>query len=72
MLLDASVTATVATGTAATEIVAEPDFPSDVAVIEEVPTANPDTTPLALMEATPVSLDAQVIVLPARTFPAHP
>jgi hypothetical protein len=60
-------TATLATGSAATVIVAVPDAPSLVAVIVTVPAETPVTTPAVDTVATWVLLLAYVTGLPVRT-----
>src|SRR3989442_1232291 len=63
-------TATEATGAFATVTVAEPLFPSLVAVIVAVPGATPVTSPLADTVAMPGLELVQVTARPASAFPA--
>jgi hypothetical protein len=67
---DASVTATVFTGTAATVSGSVPVFPSLVALSVTLPAATPVTKPLGDTLATEVFDDVQPIVRPLSTFPA--
>jgi hypothetical protein len=65
-------TATVATGgggAALTLIVADPVWPSLVAVIDAVPTASPFTRPLAVTLAIAALADDQVTVRPVTVVP---
>jgi hypothetical protein len=61
-------TVTAATGTSVTVTVAEPVFPSLVAVIVAVPAETPVTVPFVLTDATWLELLAQITVLPVRTL----
>src|SRR5205823_6466012 len=71
MVAVAGVTATEATGTAATVTVALPAFPSLVAVIVADPAALLVTRPLGLTVATAVLLLAHVTVRPVSALPAE-
>src|SRR5207248_9877487 len=71
MVAVAGVTATEATGTAATVTVALPAFPSLVAVIVAEPAALLVTRPLGLTVATAVLLLAHVTVRPVSALPAE-
>jgi len=68
-LAAAGLTVTLATGTLVTVMVAEPLFPSLVAVIVAEPAATPVTKPLALTVATAGLLLAQVTARPLRAVP---
>ncbi len=68
-LAAAGLTVTLATGTLVTVMVAEPLFPSLVAVIVAEPAATPVTKPLALTVATAGLLVAQVTARPLRAVP---
>jgi len=69
MLTVGGVTVTVATGTGMTFIVAEPVFPSTVAVIVAVPIATAVTTPVCDTVAMPVLSEFHERGRPVRTFP---
>src|SRR5438094_5082701 len=71
MVAVAGVTATEATGTAATVTVALPAFPSLVAVIVAEPAALLVTRPLGLTVATAVLLLAHVTARPVSALPAE-
>src|SRR5437764_13289290 len=71
MVAVAGVTATEATGTAATVTVALPAFPSLVAVIVAEPAALLVTRPLGLTVATAVLLLPHVTVRPVSALPAE-
>jgi hypothetical protein len=64
-----SATVTLAAGTALTVTTVVVVLVSLVAVIVEVPAVTPVTTPDALIVATPVADDAQVIVRPVSVLP---
>ena len=66
---DAGLTVTDATGTWTTVTVADPLFPSLVAVIVTVPATLPVTRPLPFTVATAVLLDAHDTVRPDRALP---
>src|SRR2546422_897711 len=68
-LADAGVTATVATGTGVTVILAVPLCPSDVAVIVAAPATTAVTRPLAFTVATAVLLLDQLMVRPESGLP---
>ncbi len=65
----AGLTLTEATGTAVTDTVAVPLYPSLVAVIVAAPTAAALTTPVPLTMATPALLLAHVMARPASVLP---
>src|SRR6266545_655121 len=70
MVAVAGLTSTEATAAGTTVIAAVSLWPSMVPMMSALPAATPATSPVAFTVATPASLDVQVGVLPASTFPS--